>query len=665
VLSVRTDLDPAKNNSSPATSTPSKTSISPEQVRNARIALSINEQEAANIGLTQAATLLAVGGSIAAHFPTDNSNRPDLDYLNLEAREIGLGVGLGLSVLAAIIWYVANAFAKKDESEEQALKRYQTIKIQLNPWFRRFKTGVFFGNNIGLTFAEAIIQTYFFVLPNWLKWLIRAASSAVCGIISGVLAIAFFADDDKLGSIFRLGRDGWARYAKAGMQLGNYIGAAAGLFITVSGGLTAGVLIGAAVGGVIGFIAMAIAVPLINFIIQKIRGPQPPKTPSEGGGARKRFLTHIYGLTPSLPSKPLQKHQRQASDNAPMPHLYRVNYIRTGILAGAALGTVVAFAIAYFLAPLAIFSFVVGGAAIGATVGAVGLGIAGHYISKAISPIGDRAYSSWDYGARTGFSGGNQNGLGILVYGILVALGIDKHVQCLKDVLCNGFGLLMATIGAAHDGISVKNLQEITEEEFRKSKPLIPWSQRVGTFITLGGFAGSVIGYVIGTLIGGPLGGMAGAFIGTGVSALISGGIGAVWGEAIYLKYAAFSTFIAAKLRTAQKKIDDSFEPVPPKNTTLSTTTKVKQNLLTRFNEAPDLEAATEYPTKSPAPSYTYLHKKKNRSEKTIHTDTKKQSSHFSQKKLTFMSPQAKSPREKLIPHDQFALPMKAGIPVY
>jgi hypothetical protein len=514
-----------------------KEPVTPEQLRNLKITVSQGQTEAANIALTQSITLLAAGESIVSNLSSTKHESATLEALNTQDRIIGLGIGLILSTLFAFVWYIRRAFSKKNETLEETYKKYDTFKKQFNRWDRRGKAGVFFGNNLGQGIADVISQAFFFLMPNWLRMLLRTALGGLFGVICGLGAILFFHPESGRNSIFHMGRDGWSRYAKVGMVLGNFIGAAVGVFLTVSGGLTAGMLMGMAFGGVIGFVLVAIAVPLVNFILKKNKAPAPAPTPTN------------------------------PSDVKPQPHLYRTNYIRTGILAGAALGIIIAFTIGYFVAPLALLTFVTVGAAIGATAGAIGFGVFGHAISKAISPVGDRAFSSWDYGARTGFTAGNQNGLGIAIFGILSLFGLDKCALCLRDLICSVFGLIGGTLAAVFDAHKARKLQSLDEKEFRKIKAenFIPWSQRVGTFITLGGFAGSVVGFIIGTLIGGPPGGMIGAMIGTGLGGLGGGGIAAKWGEKIYLKYAEFSTFLASKMTTMKKHIDDSLESIPPK----------------------------------------------------------------------------------------------------
>ena len=241
------------------------------------------------------------------------------------------------------------------------------------------------------------------------------------------------------------------------------------------------------------------------------------------------------------------------------------------------------FALAYFFAPLLILTFVTAGAAIGATLGFAGFGIAGPYISRLLSPVGDRAYSSWDYGFRTANALGNQNGLGIAIFGVLSLFGLDKCFVCLKDLICHGCGLVVGAIGSLYDAYHTRKAQSMTCADFKeaKAKILFPWSQIVNNYLTLGGFAGSAIGFGIGTLVAGPIGGGIGAMIGTGVGALVSAGVAALWGEAIYLKYAEISAYIAKKLTTTKKKMDDQFEMVPPKTkmTHITSTQKIQKRI--------------------------------------------------------------------------------------
>ena len=284
--------------------------------RAARIGISINAQESANILSSQTATAVAIVETVATHshaHPSDTA----VDAMLIEDREIGIVAGVIISIIAAIIWLVTN---QKD------LEAYSKIKNELNPWWRRLKAAAMFGLLAGQLAAEFLVPEVPF-LPAWMLLPVKLLVSLAFGIIFGVIALFIPHDSEMLSegpkSIFRIGRDGWDRYAKAGMKLGQTLGAGLGIFLPIPGMATALMAIGSALGGIIGFVSFAIFVPIIN----KIRYWLNPAQQLAGSAEVKNNNPDtIVDIVSAMAAQ----------------HQYRTNYFTLGIYAGSAIGAIVA-----------------------------------------------------------------------------------------------------------------------------------------------------------------------------------------------------------------------------------------------------------------------------------------------------------------------------------
>lgn len=91
-----------------------------------------------------------------------------------------------------------------------------------------------------------------------------------------------------------------------------------------------------------------------------------------------------------------------------------------------------------------------------------------------------------------------------------------------------------------------------------KEKPILPWSQRVGTFA----WGASLVGEAIGFFAGGPIG----ILIGGGIGGILGGIIGAAWGDQIFLKIAKASTALHEKIIDwcSKPKSSENEKKLPP-----------------------------------------------------------------------------------------------------
>ena len=315
------------------------------QLLRAKLSLSTNAQRAINILSTQAATTFAVAGSIASNLNEDS--HPSSDIIAAEDREIGSCVGLGVSIIASIVWYV---------TDNSTLEAYQAVKKLGNPIYRSFETAAFVGNAVG----DALSYAFFF-LPEWMRLPLNVALSTGLGVIFGVIGAIFFRDtaDSEPSVLFRVGKDGWTRYGKPGLQLGANFGRLVGAFLPIPFGMA----IGSALGSVIGFITFITIVPLIN-VIKSYFFPAPN-------------TTTLLALTPQLLDKQGADALTASSEDPNLrPHIYRTNYIRLGATVGVGIGAIIAFMVPLFIVPpLGAIIFGLVCAAVGSALGAATIGI--------------------------------------------------------------------------------------------------------------------------------------------------------------------------------------------------------------------------------------------------------------------------------------------------
>jgi len=568
---------------------PAQLSAKEADLKRAELSASIPVTETGNVISVQASTAAATSGSLISDLP-DDPHHIDANFTATEDKEIGMGVGLALSFITSIIWYIKYHNSYKNKSHDEQIEKLQTLKIESGYWQRTVKTYTQLGTNVGSGLFDVISQ-FFFFLPVWITLPLKAGVSALVGTILGIIAgtIAYFrespATSSNQPSLFLLGRDDVSRYPKTGARIGLYwgtvIGGVLSLFFPFPGGIVIGMGMGAALGSVVGFILFAAIVPLIN----KIR----------------------FTFFPKKAETTTDK--KEADSNRHPEHIFRMNYVNQGIAAGAAVGIIVGFIISLCIpVPGSTLLFIGFCGAIGATIGLIALGITGILISKAITERDRRGYSSWDYDTRAGFSLGNQNGLGIGVFGLLSACGIG--LAGLKDFICSVGGLIGGLVFGACQAYQTKKRYDWPDEKFNQNKPLVPISQLLSTFGVMGGFAGSVIGFTIGFLCFGPLGGILGGMLGLGFGAVISAGIAFFCGEVIYLKYIQLSRFLAEKFVSAKQKIEAWFHV--PRTEKTPVTPNLEPDEQVDFSLSSEEESVSESdsesacepkPTPTPSPS--------------------------------------------------------------
>ena len=513
----------------------------------------INAHESINISFSNVLTI----GVTAFEYLRNDDPSASLDDRLSDDKSYSIAAAIGCSFTFAIAWlfFLHKIKLEDRKTYESKTEYFVDIKHELNPWYRSFKACSSLGNSVGQAATEIL-----FLIPGMnfvpiqakmvFKTILSGSLGIIFGLIGGLLPPALFNTDDirktPNSSLFHIGKDGWGRYAKTGISFGNLVGAAIGALIgfltPIPGGMVAGIAIGGSVGGVIGFFVMAALVPLINHLINLIS----PPTPDE------EKLT--------------------IKDNP-----YRTKYLRTGLAFGVYLGTVVGFVLGVIIPfPGATVLFITVCSAFFAVVGAVTLSIIGLRFSNWLSTK-DLSSSSFDFGAGTGGMGlqmiSNIAGAACTFAGI----AIEK----LGDLISAVGGVVGSIIGGIYDGyqarkssneadaidaafekelieklkktpmheleMAEKHLREEhttnKRKTFEENQPLLPWSQRGGTFLTYGSAIGNMVGAGLAKILGGPSG--AGASMGLGVGALISALVSTTLGTKIYAGYVKFSDLLA------------------------------------------------------------------------------------------------------------------------
>lgn len=496
-----------------------------------KISYIINSHEASNIFYGNFFTLISIALSeFSLYKNNDDLSDKDLqDDTFLKDKQIGVGVALACSLTFALVWLVN--FRRKnnrridinlaDKKKEHAIKKiegkyYDDLKNQLNPWYRRFKAWSFLGNSVGQAASEIIFLLMGIFLPNRLaeslKTPIKTALAAFFSLVLGSIGVMFFADGPDVRkesnrSLFHIGRDGWARYAKGGLPLGGAIGGAIGaiigFFIPIPGGIVAGAALGTALGSILGFAIFAVGVPLINRLINRFSPSKPKKydlveskppamleknkiyiewptavvsaksyfrytviTPS----GKKITSTITYGkvikdketglktinydldikLKPDLSDEKTKnnilKILTKRMHIAPVnmsDSKDRTKYMRSGVAFGMSLGAVIGLLIGLSLPALGIPLCVALGIGLFALGGAVFMGLLGPKIHYKINPQ-DQCYNSVDFGVATGVSVGQSSSN--LANGIAKALHFSNFLEKL--------GFDKAAIKAVSDAIT-------------------------------------------------------------------------------------------------------------------------------------------------------------------------------------------------------------------
>ncbi|MHB1946850.1 MAG: hypothetical protein ACYCQI_01900 [Gammaproteobacteria bacterium] len=200
---------------------------------------------------------------------------------------------------------------------------------------------------------------------------------------------------------------------------------------------------------------------------------------------------------------------------------FRNNYVRTGILLGAALGTTVGFILGTLVFPGvgSAIGMTLGGA-IGGIAGGTVLGITGERISKHTKKrwgVGEDTDNSWDYATRSMYYTGAFLG---------AAIGFFVPVP--------GGALVGAAIGGAMGGLAgwVGGLGVVRAARRNNNPELpaktLPWSQRMGTGGNVGSLVCSGIGFLLG-LAGGPMGAIIGATLGYSFGGFIGSLLGVAY----------------------------------------------------------------------------------------------------------------------------------------
>jgi len=296
-----------------------------------------------------------------------------------ESLEQGYGmlIGLVLSIIAAIIWYVRKRTQRKTS--------YGQVKIKLNDWYHRFAVASLACQNIA-----TIVFSFIPPLLSPLKRLLSYVVGSLVGLIVVIITSHIQCDQPLL----TLGKkEGWSNYMFTGGGIGALVGAAIGgiigLLIPLPFTMPIGIALGSAIGGLLGSVGTGIAVPVIN---------------------------KIYP-------------ERDTS--------YRLGYAKTGALLGSTIGGILGFIIG-FLIPLpgTALVFTTIGMGLGAGIGAIALALTGPSITNKMEQAG-KDDNSWYNSIRYGGIAGE--GMGTLVgYGFEETLEGSQQLGANVGTLMTG-----------------------------------------------------------------------------------------------------------------------------------------------------------------------------------------------------------------------------------
>ena len=380
----------------------------------------------------------------------------DSEVTEKEASLKGLGIfiGLAISLIAAMIWYVQRRYSQK---------KYVDTKKEVNAWYARF--------SVASRGCQDIITVVFAFLPDSLSFL-KTVIVYLSGTIAGCCAVLFLRTTKKANQLFTLGNaEGWSAYISTGSSVGalvgGAIGAVIGLLLPIPFTLPICIGLFSAIGGLIGAIATALGVPLVNKIAPE----------------------HDVN--------------------------FRLNYPKTGALLGGSLGSVIGFVIGLAIPlPGASIACAAIGAGIGGLIGSISLAMLGPKITRHLSKEED---SHWDHSMRHTAAPGKGLGT-MIGYGFeRLLVGAQDIGTNIGILITSGIGLgyeLWTTYRknkrqAMHDDETEKKAPPL-----RWDKRIYAFAG-LGTAIgMLAGVAAGPLGMVLGAAVGATLGSVIGLVAG-------------------------------------------------------------------------------------------------------------------------------------------------------
>lgn len=460
----------------------------------------------------------------AANSVDDMQDKDNLDEISREGA-IGQITGNGCGfLLDIIIYYVGKKLLKKTTRNELKNKQEDTID---NPLYRIFKTLASFGMALG----EAIGSFCGPVLPNLGKKMLTGVVSNILAIAFGLLAFPYYflieiplSKMSKYARNDKVGPDGLMKVAKASFSTGTAVGQIGEHSNKISTPIAA----------MAAFVLSLIIIPINKYYNRKKR-----TTDNEAYRVKKRVKVPVYDRDGELlydedglvmktdkidphTGKAVLEDVKVAGNyvvlkplHSNSKSLYRTNYTRTGLIIGAALGTIFGGILSFFvpipfLEAQKAFTIFFGG--IGSVLGAVVLSVTGHRISQRFH--GEKeSDNSWDFVTRTtSYTGGSIGAL----------LGFFIPLPC-TTIIGVAIGTAIGSVVGWAAGLCVTPLARRIEpvEEWAKASSTLSWTQRVGTGSNLGAMIFGTIGLFVGVFFGGPLGLFGGLTVGAAIGGLL------------------------------------------------------------------------------------------------------------------------------------------------
>lgn len=448
-------------------------------------------------------------------------------------------------------------------------KRFYKKKNSLNPFYRTFDTFSSFGIAIGDFLSFFPIP----FIPNGAQQLVSAFLGSLLGLAFGLIGAPLywlyreFVDKTlkhQRNFYAKTGAESHAKYTKTAMVTGYSVGKIIGFAATPNQSDQHDMNMGGAIGGVAGFFASLFGVPFINYYFNRklVDAYSIEVIDNEEYITRKDFapctyllinfgtwklifvdkeghhqripITKVTGLGDALNNLPpytidddhgikqLTDRDKEPLQDAINGYHYmkscdefRHNYIRTGIVFGTFLGTILGYIAGLFIPGLNIFvSMTVFGAASG-----LGGGVYYGYKGKEITAeVHKKQYSdnSWDYATRATAS------LGMSIGGLIgFVIGLYLPIP--------GGAWIGSAIGSAIGWkLAIPLINKTRALEPKDKRVRSPWTIRVTIGASVGATIGGVIGFLAG-FYGGPLGAMVGLSIGVYVGSAIGWVIGALY----------------------------------------------------------------------------------------------------------------------------------------
>jgi hypothetical protein len=425
-------------------------------------------------------------------------------------------------VIATILHFIFKSHYKKVDSQ--------------NPLYRAFKTLATAGTQLGFVFAD-------------LRFLPQILSVALFSLVLGTLALPYWLyrryftnpETEYPNHDYRVGKEGWSKYAKTFLIFGLYLGEAVGNIVSFvfRGDYLRNIALFGAIGSVLAFLSGLIAVPLIN-----------------------KFY-----------------HKKLLSDKN---DAFRNNYVRSGITFGVAVGSVIGFVLGSLLFPgmgsiagMAVF------AAFGSVIGGVTLGVYGENITLYIRKkwlVSEDTDNSWDYASRNssyffGFIGATIGFFIPVPGGSIVGAAIGTAIG--------------STVGWLAGFLVIHQARKISLEEHKAQS--LPWTQRVANGTMVGSMVGATLGFVLGLAIAGPIGAVSGTALGFSSVAILGG-----------LAYGLYDKTARTMLRLYYRYLRETPLPMEENTSTISpapttgSTQVIAQSLAANDNVIPNVNVPAE-----------------------------------------------------------------------